>query len=377
MLMRHLAYFTDSEAFGGAERYLLQILQRLDRSRWQATLYYHASDGIEPLVQEAGALGVNLHSVPRLPLGLQGARLVPAFARVLRQERPDIFHANLTWPLSSKYGLAAAAMARVPGILATLHSFPPAKFSWSSRLQLRLLAQPADFFITVSRAIGERLQRTFWIPPAKIRVIYNGVPEPPPDPPSPPGVETAGDDRPIVFTAARLETEKGLDYLFQAATSVPNARFVVAGEGPLCDRLKGLASEYDLEDRFFLVGFQAEIDTWLARAGLFVLPSLFEGIPLSILEAMAAGKPVVASQIEGVDEAVLPGETGLLVPPADPQALAQAICNLLSDPARAAAMGQAGKARVKRLFTVDAMVADVLDCYEKALPRREALLERG
>lgn len=371
-MKRTIAYFTDSAEFGGAERYLLRILQQLDRDCWDPVLYYYASEGITTLIEAASELGVALRPIPQMPLGMKGARRALGFARALRKEQIAVFHANLTWPLSCKYGLAAAVLARVPGILATMHSFPSVEYTWSTRLQQRLLARWMDRIIVVSQAMKKQIQQAFWIPTDKIEVIYNGVPQTTASGP-PVGNVPLNGARPVVFTAARLDEQKGLNYLLQAAALVPTARFVVAGEGPLCEVLKRMAGEYGVGERVFLIGFQTEIAEWLAQADLFVLPSLLEGLPLSILEAMAASKPVVATQIEGIDEVVVAGETGLLVPPANPPALAEAILSLLADPARAAAMGRAGKARVQRLFSFESMVAGVMECYEAALSNQGEL----
>jgi glycosyltransferase involved in cell wall biosynthesis len=127
-----------------------------------------------------------------------------------------------------------------------------------------------------------------------------------------------------------------------------------------------------VSDRVVFLGYRQDIPDLLASCDLFVLPSLFEGLPLSILEAMAAGKPVIASAIGGTDEAVLHGETGLLVPPADPTALAAAIHTVLSNPLLARRLAAAGKARVYRTFSAEAMVQRVTQTYEEILSSHEA-----
>jgi glycosyltransferase involved in cell wall biosynthesis len=376
-MRRSIAYFTDSDKFGGAERYLLQIFQELDPTRWHISLYYHDNHGIAPLIEKASSIGVILHPVPLMPLGVEGARQALSFSRALREDQLDIFHANLTWPLSCKYGMAGAVMARVPAILATLHTFPQIRFGWPTRLQQRLLGQWIDRYIVVSRAMGKQLHQAFWIPKSRIRVIYNGIPAHRSPTFSQKQALSINNNHPVVFTAARLDRQKGLDYLVQAAALVPQATFLVAGEGPEHEALQVQVSSLGLQDRFYFLGFQTDIESWLARADLFVLPSLFEGLSLSVLEAMAAGKPVVASYIEGMDEVIIADETGLLVPPADPQALAQAIRLLLADPVRADAMGRSGKDRVQRHFRLEKMVVRLLDTYDEVLTGRGVALAQG
>src|SRR5262249_44896941 len=139
-------------------------------------------------------------------------------------------------------------------------------------------------------------------------------------------------DRPIVLTAARLAEQKGLCYLLKAAALLPQAMFVLAGEGPERAVLEAQAAELGLNKRVLFLGHRHDVPDLLACCDLFVLPSLFEGLPLSILEAMAAKKPVIASAVGGNNEVIVHGETGLLVRPADPAALASAIQAILSDP---------------------------------------------
>jgi glycosyltransferase involved in cell wall biosynthesis len=173
-------------------------------------------------------------------------------------------------------------------------------------------------------------------------------------------------ERPVVLTVARLDKQKGLDCLLEAAALVPEARFVLAGDGPERARLVAQAHALGLNDQVVFLGYRRDIPELLASCDLFVLPSLFEGLPLSILEAMAAGKPVIASAINGTDEAVFHGKTGLLVPPGDAAALSQAIRTLLFDPALAQRLVTAGRSQVQREFSVETMVQRVTDIYREA-----------
>jgi glycosyltransferase involved in cell wall biosynthesis len=172
-------------------------------------------------------------------------------------------------------------------------------------------------------------------------------------------------ERPIVLTIARLEEQKGIRYLLEAAARVPEALFVLAGEGSERGRLEAQARKSGLEDRIIFLGYREDIADLLASCDLFVLPSLFEGFPLAILEAMAAGKPVITTAIDGNDEAIVEGETGLLVPPANPAALSEAIRSLLANPNRARALAMHGKARVQRHFSAQTSTAKVTQIYDE------------
>ena len=142
---------------------------------------------------------------------------------------------------------------------------------------------------------------------------------------------------------------------------------MIAGEGPERSALEAQARTLGLADRVVLLGYRDDVCDLLASCDLFVLPSLFEGLPLSVLEAMAAGKPVVATAIGGTDEAVVHGETGLLVPPADAASLAKAIRTALSDPRLSQRLGAAGRARVYQEFSAQTMVRHITEIYDELL----------
>jgi len=373
-MTRTVVHYLDSAEFGGTEQAVLHILAGLDRRHWQPVLFHHPDPGIAPLLKGAESLNVRLQQVPRM----QGKRSLitrlPRFVRELRAERPDVFHAHLNGPLACKDGLIAAALARVPAVVATVQLFvnlPLRRFVYA---QQRFVATIVDRYIAVSHEVAARLGQTFRIPATKIKVIHNGVPLPPFNRPANTALRaalTGSTEKPIVLTAARLAEQKGLCYLLKAVALVLEAMFVIAGEGPERANLEAQAAELGLNKRVLFLGHRHDVPDLLACCDLFVLPSLFEGLPLSILEAMAANKPVVASAIGGNDEAIVHGETGLLVPPADPAALAGAIQRILSDPDLARRLAAAGNARVHEHFSVEAMIRRVTDTYEEILSTHE------
>ena len=366
-------YFTDSTEFGGAEQALLHLLAGLDRQRWRPILLHHPSAGLSPLLEGANSLSIELQVVPAMPLGWRGAIEIPHFVRRLQTLHPAVFHAHLTWPLSCKYGLVGALLARIPAIVATLHLFVELPYGYSSRLQQQFIATRVQRYIAVSRHVSQRWHETFRIPQQKIKVINNAIPLD--------SVWHSGngkaranfwgaESRPIVLTVARLDKQKGHCYLLQAAARIPDAMFVFVGDGPERLSLETQAKELGLSDRVVLLGYRHDVIDLLDSCDLFVLPSLYEGFPLSILEAMSAGKPVIATAIAGNDEVVIAGQTGLLVPPASPIALAEAIETLLSDPDLAQRLAVAGQARIRREFSRAIMVQRVTQIYEEALHSR-------
>jgi glycosyltransferase involved in cell wall biosynthesis len=175
----------------------------------------------------------------------------------------------------------------------------------------------------------------------------------------------------LIVAVGRVSPEKGHRYLLEAAALVvpryPQVRFLIAGDGPLKESLAELTSHTGLHERFILAGFQSPIGALLSAADLFVLPSLTESFPLALLEAMAYGKAVVATDVGGVREAVVDGVTGLLVPARDSRRLAEAILELLADEARMMAMGEAGRAIAQAQFSDAGMVQRTQQLYQDLL----------
>ncbi len=376
-MTRTVCYFTDTHGFGGAEQSLLHLIAGLDRQAWQPVLIYHPAPGVAPLIEKARELEAVLWPAPPMPDGRVGAARVPGFARELWGRRPAVFHAHLIWPLACKFGLMAAIAARVPAIVATEQLFVDFHLDRSIYLQQRLVAAGVGRYLPVSRDLARRLRDRLNIPARKLQVVHNGIPlgaldQPPAANPALRACLAGESGRPIVLTVARLDAQKGLGYLLEAAALAPEAQFVVAGEGPERSALEAQAAALGIAGRVTLLGYRSDIADLIAACDVFVLPSLFEGLPLSVLEAMAAGRPVIATAIGGTDEAITPGETGLLVPPADPAALAGAIRALLADRPLAARLARAGRARVEAEFSAARMVREVVQVYRELLGSRAA-----
>jgi glycosyltransferase involved in cell wall biosynthesis len=178
-------------------------------------------------------------------------------------------------------------------------------------------------------------------------------------------------DPPVIGTAAVLEERKGHRYLLEAARLLKDQgcrfKLIIAGEGSLRNRLQATIESFGMADDVTLAGFVSDMPGFLAQLDLFVLPSLHEGLGVAALEAMAAGKAVVASRVGGLAEVVLEGGTGLLAPPADPEGLARALATLLRDRDLRAAFGRRGVERVRDCFTLERMAARNEDCYYEVL----------
>jgi L-malate glycosyltransferase len=363
-------FYTDSSVLGGAENAMFMLLESLDRAAWRPTLLLEEAPGVEVLAERAVELEVAVRRLAPTPLGIAGVRRLPALVRMLRRERPDVFHAHLSWPLAAKYPLAAAVLARVPAVLATVQLIPEFELERSSALQLRALALGVDRYIAVSGDIADELVNRFRWPASKVQVIYNAVAVERFGETASPALRTelgAGDARPLVLTPARLDEQKGHPVLFEAATRIPDAVFALAGEGAERPALEALAARLGIAGRVRFLGHRTDIPQLLAACDVFALPSLYEGSSLAVLEAMAARRAVVSSAIGGTDELIADGESGLLVPPGDAGALAAALERLLGDSNLRDSLAARARQRVERDFTREEMGRQVSATYRELL----------
>lgn len=385
-------FYTDSCVLGGAEKAMLMLLGSLDREEWRPTLLLDDRPGAEVLAERAAALGVPVRLVGPLPLGLAGARGVPALARLLRRERPAVFHAHMSSPVACKWGLAAAVLARVPAVLGTVQVGgyePPDR---SAYRQLRALSRGVDRYLAVSHGIANELVGQLHWPREKIDVVYNAVDLARVEVEAPPGLRQelgGGEGRPLVLMPARLDAQKGHRVLFEAIPQVPDALFLLAGEGPERGPLEALAAQLGIADRVRFLGRREDVPQLLAACDVFALPSLYEGSSLAVLEAMAAGIPIVSSAIGGTDELVEDGRSGLLVAPGDARGLAAALRRVLDDPGLRESLSAHARERVEAGLTREQMAARVSGVYRELLgearndgetlpeARRNPLLRRG
>jgi glycosyltransferase involved in cell wall biosynthesis len=333
---------------GGAQSYVASLLPAL-AADFDVTVAAHGGEFLAAVAEDAGARFVPLRHVRRPINPWRDLAGFGELVRLLRRERPAIVHAS-----SSKAGVLArlaAGAAGVPIRIFTVHGWafaaysglPSAVYLWADRLADRL----TTVTICVSeheRAIGLRAgtcrsDRTVVIPNA---VDVAAAPR-------------AGHDRrpPRLITVGRLKAPKDLPTLLHAVAALPPDHFEelqVVGDGPDRGAVARDLSSLGLDGRVGLLGERADVATLLAEADVFVLASRSEGLPLSVIEAMAAGLPVVASGVGGLHELVLDGETGLLVRPGDPAALAAALDRLLTDVEYRRRLGRAGRARAEERF---------------------------
>lgn len=359
--MRVLHVIT-SLARGGAENHLL-LLAAGQAAAGHAVAVAGLKEPSE-LAPDFRAAGVAAHA---LRLAFYGDPLpLQHLSALVADFRPDLIHAHL--PPAELYA-RLALLGRRTRLVITRHNderFAPIA---AERALSRWCAGRAARVICISEAVrrwtteeraGPRLASR------QCAVIPYAI-DPAPFQDAAPAPDLAG-RHPLVGTLARLVPQKGLEVLLEAFAAVPPpARLVIAGDGPLRAALQRRADAPDLAGRVSFLGARADAPAVMAALDLFVLPSRWEGFGLVLLEAMAAGKPIVASRISAIPEVVEEGRSALLVPPGDAPALTAAMQALLAEPLRRRTMGAAGRARIAAAFAPARMVAATLGVYGVAL----------
>ena len=361
---RLLILITLSE-LGGAQTAVALLLPGL-ADRFEVTL---AAQGRGPLCAAAEIAGVpyvELKHVRRAIHPWHDARGLFELVRLCRRLRPDIVHAH-----SSKVGVLgrlAAWLAHVPVRVYTVHGWsfaaydglPGRVYLWLERLMRPLTTA----VVCVSEATRGQGVAARACDDARTVVIHNAVEVDS----FGPRAESTGPPR--ILSIGRLAYPKDFVTLLAALARLDaDYRLSLVGDGPDAAEVAAALEAQGLSDRVELLGARENVSELLARADLFVLSSRSEGFPVSILEAMAAGLPVVATDVGGVAEAVLDGETGILVPPADPEALAAALERLVDDVELRHHLGAAGRARALRLFDAPRYRAAHLALYRRELGR--------
>lgn len=329
---------------GGSERHLLALLPAL-AARGIEPVFLGLDDPSgepEPFYRE---LDVERIRVPS-PRDLDPA-LTWRVRRELRRLRPDLVHTHLVH--ADVYGALGAG--GLP-LVSTKHNDDRFRLG-PFRYVERALARRAKRVIAITEALRRFCVDQVGLPAAKVEVVRYGL-DALPSPWGDDGAVPLPEDARILLSVGRLAEQKGVDVAVRALARIrerePAAVLVVLGEGPERARLKAMSGE-----GVYLPGRVGDVASWYRRAEVLVHPARWEGFGLALLEAMLAGKPVVATDVSSAPEIVAGGETGLLVPPDEPAALAEAVLELLADPARAAAMGEAGLARAQNEFSVAKM----------------------
>ena len=347
----------------GGQNQVLVTVMGLRSIGERATLVAHPDGELRTRAAE----GLDLIPLaPRAEMDLQAAWRL---SRLLKRLQPEIVHAH------DPHGVAMAALALS---MSTQPAKPPLVASRRVDFHIRGNAlsrwkyRQVDLFVCASEAIRKMLVGD-GIPEARTATVHEGIDIGHVDAAPPARLHEElwlPHDAPIVGNVAALVPHKGQRHLIDAAAlvirQVPDARFVLAGEGELRGALERQIKDLHLEKHVFLAGFRPDVLSLHKSFDIFVLSSVTEGLGTSLLDAMACGKPIVGTQAGGIPEVVKDGETGILVPPRDHDALAAAIVTLLKDPRLRERLGAAGRARVCARFSAERMVLDTLKAYRRA-----------
>jgi glycosyltransferase involved in cell wall biosynthesis len=342
----------------GSERHLLLLLPQLRERGWDVrfVMLHENEPGAEEFAEALTSAGVPLDAV-RLST-VADPRAFAKLLAVVRRHSPTILHTHLVH--ADFHGLPVGKLARVPVLVSTKHGFNPFR-SWRAfALPDRALARLADLNIAISRGLALYLAETEGFSADLFEIVHYGI-EPGPDPPPPP-------DEPRLLAVGRLIPIKGFDVLLRAfekaRSEVPQLSLEIAGTGPLERELRSSAPR-----GVTFLGRVSPVTPAMERAAIVVVPSRGEGFGMVALEASERGRAVIASSAGGLPEIVADGETGIVVPREDVDALAQAIVELASDLPRAATMGAAARRRALSEFRQDRCTGRTEELYRAALAR--------
>ncbi len=362
-------HFVSTFAVKTDTKWLVQIARYLDRGRFElrAACFY----GGGPIREELEDLGVKTHNL-ETP-GSSDPRAVVRARRVIDGFAPDVVHTHLL--RADLYGGLAARWSGCPIRVTTAYALGDTRRATRRRTDVVLDAvcrRLPTHVLAVCDAVRRDCVERLGFPAERVHVIRTGV-DPPERPPGRADVERVREEwdargRPLIVTAARLSYEKGVDILIDAAAVLRgrrgDVRVVVVGDGPERSSLEERIERHGLGQTVRLAGFRTDVWTCLSAADAVCLPSLGEGMPNVLLEAMALGRPIVATRVGGVPEAIEDGRSGVLVRAGDAGALADGLERVLGSSDAAAELGRAARAEVERRFLARDVVAEYGRWYQ-------------
>jgi glycosyltransferase involved in cell wall biosynthesis len=362
---------------GGAEEHVLSLLTAL-RNYGFTPFVAAPAQLLETMTRELAEFRVNSLNI-EMSSPVHGIRLIAQLAAMLWREQIDLVHCHSV--IGSLCALPAARIFRRPSIVETCHG----REFWREGKRIkgnfwldRQASRFVDRVIAVSDATARYLRESKGIPGNKIVVIRNGrdlasLLPPTPEQSAKARAELGLSNVQSVLLLGRLAREKGhaslLDALKILGSRKPSLVAMFAGTGPLEAELKGKCKAAGLSERVRFLGYRTDLSRLLAAADLVVLPSISEGLPLAAVEALAAARPIIATETGGTPEVVLDGQTGLLVQPNDSAALAAAMHRVLSDPALARRLGTNGRRFVEQHFDVRVQIERTMALYRELTTR--------
>ncbi len=365
-------HLTVGFTIGGAERLLVDMLPRFDKECYDVSGV--SLKGWGPIGCELKEAGIRVSSLGGK--GKKDLKVLLRLYKLLKIEKPDILHTHLF--LANVAGRVIGKLANVPIVVSSIHNIE-VWMEWYHTLLDRLSSRFADRIVSCSDAAREYSIKKTGIDAKRYTTIYNGV-------------DLAKFNRklnfkskreelglevsyPVIATIGRLiEPQKGLRYLIEAAQKFvlefPKTQFLIIGDGPAKDDLQNLVKKLGISKNFFFAGMRQDIPEILNTIDIFVLPSLQEGFGIVLIEAMAAGKCIIATKVGGIPEVVKDGETGILIPPKDVQSLLTAMLDLMKNKNRRKKLGERGRDWVENRFSIECTVVQIESLYKKLISLR-------
>ncbi len=374
---RRIMYVIWSLDLGGAEQIVIDLVTKLDRKLFDPFVCCLNEKGrFASQVEQAGIKVIALHKNPKMDLPI-----IPKLISVMRKEKPDLIHTHLF--TANLWGRIAAKLAGIP-VISSEHGMD----MWRKRIHLaldRVLARVNQKIIFVSEGVKNFYQSRNPSLHGKERVIHNGInvssfqAQKGKDARSLLNYLGIEEGATVIGTVGRLVPEKAHEDFIKAIQILRDEKHdlkgLIVGEGILLHSLQKQVQEAGLQNHIFFAGFRSDLPELYAAMDIFVMTSLREGFPLTILEAMAVGIPVVATAVGGVKECIDDATDGLLVPPSDAPALARAIARLLKDPSLRDSLVRSAKEKVESRFSVERMVKEHESLYTEVAGSYERLQE--
>lgn len=377
--MTHIIWFIDSLGMGGAERLMVPYLQQLQKKDVHLRVCAFQIKQGNPIAQQITALGVPVDLIP-IP-HLRDGTAIPRLYSYLRRQPAQLVHTQLEF--ANTIGTVAARLHRLPTVC-TLHTIdelhPNTKEARRLRLMWWVLRHGCQHLIAVSEGLRQHYLARLPLSKQPFTTLYNGIdierfsPQPASQRLTHRQTYRLPANARVILTVAVLRQPKGVQYMIQALPQIlqalPDVYYLVVGSGDYEPELKKLAEEGGVSERVIFAGTQYNIPDWLAMSDLFVLPTLDDALPTVLMEAMASGLPIIASEVGGVPEMVISEENGLLLPPAQPNRLAQACIQLLQEPALAQKMGETGRTIAQKRFNLVRQADALEQIYHTLLEKR-------
>jgi glycosyltransferase involved in cell wall biosynthesis len=358
-----LTFITYHLNVGGAERQLYYLVRELDKTKYSIYLItLWPGDIMQRQFEAAGATVVPIHKTWKFDL-----TLFFRLTKFIRRVRPDVVHCQLY--TANIWGRIAAVLAGCKKIIVSERNCDEL---WKTRIHFgveRMLNRYATTFLGNSQRVCSYSEEKLHLPKGTYRLMYNGVDTTEFRPRE--ATILAPDTGPVIGTVANLHPRKDLGSFLRMAARLlerfPNARFRVIGSGPEQDTLIQLARKLRIEERVDFTWASDNVREIYHSFDVFVLSSIHEGFANVIIEAMASGLPVVATDVGGAREAIEEGQTGFVVPPRHPEILAERVGRILADPLLRAKMGRAGRNRAVQQFSLRAMVRRYENLYDELI----------